>query len=214
MLGNRWLTYIFGKLTFDAQGIPIFFALVNKSYLDSGMYRDIFRWGRVGALTNRPTIVIKKKNITENAVAKSLAAWLTFVHLSGQITPICTSLPRLCALMSRFTLINGTNWNMKTSTSKGLFTWRRDSRLGKFPSMDRKYTVLHFKIDMYRLKTRLAEIPTFRGRISLRRVSQLTHVNSNSRVSCLTGTKGEQKFLGDYTTAGKKTIPSSKSVLN
>ena len=47
-----------------------------------------------------------------------------------------------------------------------------------------------------------------------RRVSRSTHVNTNSRVSRLSGTKGEYKFLADCITASKNTLLSSKSVLD
>ena len=39
-------------------------------------------------------------------------------------------------------------------------------------------------------------------------------VNTNSRVSHLSGTKGEHKFLADCIKASKNTLLSSKSVLN
>ena len=94
------------------------------------------------------------------------------------------------------------------------FPASRVSRLGEFPGMYGKCTVLHFTIYMNSRETRLAGIPADRGGISPSRVSRSTHVNTNSRVSRLSGTKGEYKFLADCITASKNTLLSSKSVLN
>ena len=69
------------------------------------------------------------------------------------------------------------------------FPASRVSRLDEFPGMYRKCTVLHFTIYMDSRETRLAGIPADRGGISLNRVSRFTHVNTNSRVSRLNGTK-------------------------
>ena len=43
------------------------------------MCRDTVGWGE-GVLTNWPTIATKKEKVTENAVANSLAAWLTLTN--------------------------------------------------------------------------------------------------------------------------------------
>ena len=97
---------------------------------------------------------------------------------------------------------------------KASFPARRVSRLGEFPGMYRKCTVLRFPIYMDSQETLQAGSPVDRGGISLSRVSRLTHVNTNSRVSCLSGIKEEHKFLADYIAAGKNTMPSSKSAVN
>ena len=94
------------------------------------------------------------------------------------------------------------------------FPASRDSQLAEFPGMYRKCTVLHFTIYMDSRETRLVGIPADRGGISLSRVSRSTHVNTNSRVSHLSGTKGEYKFLADCIAASKNKLLSSKSVLD
>ena len=94
------------------------------------------------------------------------------------------------------------------------FPARRVSRLDEFPGMHRKCKVLHFTIYMDSRETHLAGIPADRGGISFSQVSRSTHVNTNSRVSRLSGTKGDHKFLAGCITASKNTLLSSKSVLN
>ena len=68
--------------------------------------------------------------------------------------------------------------------------------------MYRKCTVLHFTNYMNSRATRLAGIPADRGGILLSRVSWLTHVNTNSRVSRQSGIKGERKLLNMKYTGG------------
>ena len=53
------------------------------------------------------------------------------------------------------------------------FPARRVSRLGEFPGMYRKCTVLHFIIYMNSRETRLSEIPPLSAGIPARRVSRL-----------------------------------------
>ena len=94
------------------------------------------------------------------------------------------------------------------------FPVSRVSRLDEFPGMYRECTVLHFTIYMDSRETRLAGIPADRSGIWLSRVSRSTHINTNNRVSRLSGTKGDHRFLADCITAIKNTLLSSKSVLN